>query len=301
MTEMRARVRVPATSANLGPGFDSLGLALALYDDVSAVRSGSELTVEVAGVGAVDLPCDDSHLVVRAMDATFAALGEQRGGLRLTCANAIPHGRGLGSSAAAVTAGVLLARALVPGGTDRFADAEVLDLVARFEGHPDNAAAALLGGLTIAWSTQPGGTGARAVRLEPSAAVRAVVLMPAGTLATATARALLPASVPHEDAAHAAARSALLVHALTAAPELLLDATEDRLHQAYRGAAMPETLALVDRLRSGRLAAVVSGAGPSVLVLGGPELTQERVAADAAGWTVRAVAIDRDGARVTGP
>lgn len=296
---MRAHVRVPATSANLGPGFDALGLALAWYDDLSAVRTRSGLQVEVSGIGATDLPCDEGHLVVRAMDATFAELGEDRGGLTLRCANTIPHGLGLGSSAAAVVAGVLLARALVPDGARRLDDAAVLGLAARLEGHPDNAAAALLGGFTIAWPEPPG---FRAVRLEPARSLRAVVVLPDSTLATATARGLLPETVPHADAAHAAARSALLVHAITAEPGLLLAATDDRLHQAYREPAMPQTLALVARLRSAGLAAVVSGAGPSVLVLGGAELTEAVVGARCGGaddgWTVRAIDLDRGGAQV---
>jgi homoserine kinase len=296
---MRAHVRVPATSANLGPGFDALGLALAWYDDVSAVRSGSSLRIEVSGAGADDVPRDERHLVVRAMDATFAALGEERGGLVLRCANRIPHGIGLGSSAAAVVAGVLLARALVRDGAHRLDDAAVLGIAAGFEGHPDNAAAALLGGFTIAWQEQPG---VRAVRLEPAASLRVVVLLPDGTLDTELARGLLPTTVPHADAAHAAARSALLVHAVTAEPGLLLAATEDRLHQPYRESAMPETLGLVAVLRSAGLAAVVSGAGPSILVLGGEELTEAAVAAEAGhaddGWTVRALELDRAGAQV---
>lgn len=299
-SEIRAHVRVPASSANLGPGFDALGLALAWYDDLSAVRSESGPLVEVTGVGAADLPCDESHLVLRAMAATFAELGEEPGRVALRCANTIPQGLGLGSSAAAVVAGVLLARVLVPNGAERLDDAAVLALAAGLEGHPDNAAAALLGGFTIAWPEPPA---VRAVRLEPAASLRAVVLLPDSTLSTATARELLPVSVPHPDAAHAAARSALLVHAITTEPRLLLAATEDRLHQAYREPAMPETLALVARLRSAGLAATVSGAGPSVLVLGGAELTE--AASDALaghlvdGWIVRSVDLDRGGAQVS--
>jgi homoserine kinase len=302
---MRAHVRVPATSANLGPGFDAMGLALAWYDDVTAVRTGSGLAIDVSGVGADDVPRDERHLVVRAMDATFAELGEERGGLELRCANTIPHGRGLGSSAAAVVAGVLLARALARDGADRLDDGAALGLAARLEGHPDNAAAAQLGGFTIAWAEPQG---VRAVRLEPAASLRAVVLLPDSALATETARGLLPATVPHTDAVHAVARSGLLVHAITAEPDLLLASTEDRLHQAYREPAMPETLALVARLRSAGLAAVVSGAGPSVLVLGGPDLSEAAVAtatddvdgtlADR-GWILRAVALDRAGAQVS--
>jgi homoserine kinase len=302
VTELRAHVRVPATSANLGPGFDTLGLALAWYDDVSAVRADSGLQIDVTGVGEADLPRDESHLIVRAMDAAFAELGEERGGLTLQCANTIPHGLGLGSSAAAIVAGVLLARALVPDGNQRLDDAAALRVAARLEGHPDNAAAALLGGFTIAW---PESSGARAVRLQPAGSLRAVVLLPSSTLNTELARGLLPATVPHVDAAHSAARSALLVHAVTAETDLLFAATEDRLHQAYRESAMPETLGLVAVLRSAGLAAVVSGAGPSILVLGGDELTEGAVAAEAGhaddGWTVRSVDLDRAGARLLSP
>lgn len=303
MDDGRVHVRVPATSANLGSGFDTFGLALGLYDDVTAVRtSGTAVTVEVSGEGADVVPRDERHLVVRAMYTTFDGLGSGRPGLSLTCRNRIPHGRGLGSSAAAVVAGVLLARELARRDLDTDS---ALALAARLEGHPDNAAAALLGGFTLAWQDAPAATRAgpavHAVRLEPSAALRVVVAVPDTALSTETARGMLPATVPHADAAHAAGRAALLVHALTGAPRLLLSATEDRLHQGYRAAAMPATSELVQRLRTAGLAAVVSGAGPSVLVLGGPELGPEQVA-EAAGrdWAVRPLEVDRLGAR-TGP
>lgn len=295
----RAVVRVPATSANLGPGFDAVGLALTWYDDVSAVSleaPGVEIRVE--GQGSTELPRDDRHLVVRAMAAAFEELGVPRPGLLLRCVNRVPHGRGLGSSAAAVVAGVLLANELVDG--DRLDHRSALGLAARLEGHPDNAAAALLGGLTVAWDDAADGGGANAVRLEPAASLRAVVLVPHSTLATDQARALLPDSVPHRDAAFSAGRAALLVHALTREPALLMPATEDRLHQAYRGAAMPETLAAVERLRAGGHAAVVSGAGPSVLVLGAGVLDARALAGVVGGgWVGRSVGIDLGGATVT--
>jgi homoserine kinase len=283
-------VTVPATSANLGPGFDSLGLALDLRDEVRVrvvANDGPPVTVEVEGEGAATLPRDESHLVVRSALAAFADLGVHAPRLALHCTNRIPHGRGLGSSAAAVVAGVLAARALAgtvdePGRTASLAVSTVL------EGHPDNAAAALLGGLTIAWSD--GGV-PRAVRVEPSPRLSATVLVPAAELATTTARGLLPASVPHADAAHAAGRSALLVEALTRRPDLLLPATEDRLHQTQRAPAMPATADLVARLRAEGLAAVVSGAGPSVLVLADvDDDSSARLAGDladrVAGWRV---------------
>ncbi|MEV6694159.1 homoserine kinase [Micromonospora sp. NPDC051196] len=258
------RVRVPATSANLGPGFDALGLALALYDDVAAEVTTSGVTVSVVGEGVGDLPVDDSHLVVRAMRAAFDELGGQPSGLAVECVNRIPQARGLGSSSAAIVAGVLLARALVTDGQRRLDDAAVLRLAARIEGHPDNVAPCLLGGFTLAW-TEP--SGARAVSLPVADGVRPTVLVPTERGLTASARAALPATVPHGDAALNAGRAALLVHALTARPDLLLPATVDRLHQDYRASAMPGTTAVVRALREAGVPAVVSGAGPTVLAL----------------------------------
>ena len=258
------RVRVPATSANLGPGFDALGLALGLHDELTAqVRSGG-IAVSVTGEGAGELPADESHLVVTAMLETFGLLGERPPGIALRCHNRIPHARGLGSSSAAIVAGIRLARALVAGGADRLDAAAALRLAAALEGHPDNVAACLLGGLTLAWTQE---AGACAVRLPLSPAVHPLVFVPERRGLTAAARAALPTTVDHRDAAFALARTALLTHALARAPELLLVATEDRLHQPYRAAAMPETAALVARLRQVGVPAVVSGAGPSVLAL----------------------------------
>ncbi|AEB47006.1 MULTISPECIES: homoserine kinase [Micromonospora] len=258
------RVRVPATSANLGPGFDALGLALALHDDVAAEVTTNGVTVSVAGEGAGDLPCDDSHLVVRAMRAAFDELGGQPCGLAVECVNRIPQARGLGSSSAAIVAGVLLARALVTDGAQRLDDDAALRLAARIEGHPDNVAPCLLGGFTLAW-TEP--SGARAVSLPVAEGVRPTVLVPTERGLTASARAALPATVPHSDAALNAGRAALLVHALTTQPDLLLPATVDRLHQDYRAASMPGTATVVQALRAADVPAVVSGAGPTVLAL----------------------------------
>lgn len=286
-------VRVPASSANLGPGFDALGLALALHDEVCAHLTDGPTRVTVTGEGAGELPTDERHLVVRAMRATFEVLGVPPPAAALTCHNRIPQARGLGSSSAAIVAGVLLARALVAGGSERLSDADALRIAARLEGHPDNVAACLLGGFTIAWG---GAEEARAARLEPDRRVRPAVFVPADTGLTATARAALPATVPHPDAAHAAGRAALLVHALTAAPDLLPDATEDRLHQRYRAPGMPATAALVDKLRAAGVAAVVSGAGPTVLALSpvpsgfdpGAEFRRWDLAVDLDGAAVRA-------------
>lgn len=285
------RVRVPATSANLGPGFDALGLALGLFDDVSAEVAPAGIRVTVTGQGAGELPGDDRHLVVRAMRATFDVLGGQPSGLAVECVNRIPQARGLGSSSAAIVAGVQLARALVADGPERLDDAGVLRLAAVLEGHPDNVAPCLLGGFTVAW-TEP--AGARAVSLAPADGVRPTVFVPQERGLTATARAALPVIVPHGDAALNAGRAALLVHALTAEPDLLLPATLDRLHQDYRAAGMPGTSALVTVLREAGVAAVVSGAGPAVLALTEPSAGFD----PGMGWQVWRLTIDVSGARV---
>jgi homoserine kinase len=263
--DQTVHVRVPATSANLGPGFDALGLALALHDEIDVAVIASGLDIRVSGEGAADVAdAGDKHLVVLAMRATFDDLGtSQPPGLALRCVNRIPHGRGLGSSAAAIVAGVLAARALAgaPAGP-----ADALPMANELESHPDNVAPCLYGGLTIAWLA---GEVARAVRLEPSPKIAPVALIAPEPVSTGVARGLLPASVPHAEAARNAGRAALLIAALTADPDLsvLLDATEDRLHQDYRAPVMPATHELIGRLRAAGVPAVVSGAGPSVLAL----------------------------------
>ncbi|MQA87333.1 MAG: homoserine kinase [Streptosporangiales bacterium] len=291
------QVRVPATSANLGPGFDTFGLALTRYDEVTAQVTGGGLDVRVEGEGSGELELGERHLVVRAMRAAFERLGAHPPGLALRCRNTIPHGRGLGSSAAAVVAGILAARALATGkdSGEAFGDEAVLDLASGFEGHPDNVAACLAGGLTLAWTSDgvP-----RFVRLEPAHDVVPVVCVPPERLATEEARRLLPATVPHGDAAANAARAALLVTALTGRPDLLFEATEDRLHQKYRAPAMPHVLATLQRLRTAGVPAVVSGAGPTILVLSdqsGVDLVGKEVGN---GWHVHRLDVDRDGARV---
>ncbi|MFI5802196.1 homoserine kinase [Streptomyces sp. NPDC051561] len=258
------RVRVPATSANLGPGFDAFGLSLGLYDDVVVRVADSGLHIDIAGEGADTLPRDERHLLVRAMRTAFDVLGGQPRGLEIVCANRIPHGRGLGSSSAAICAGIMAARAVTIGGDAKLDDAALLELATEIEGHPDNVAACLLGGFTVAW--MDGGAG-RAITLDPSDSIVPVVFVPSKPVLTEAARGLLPRSVPHVDAALNAGRAALLVEALTRRPELLMPATEDRLHQDYRTPAMPESVALVARLRADGVPAVISGAGPTVLAL----------------------------------
>jgi homoserine kinase len=292
--EGAVRVRVPATSANLGPAFDCAGLALTSYDVLEFAVLPAGLEVSVSGVGAGELPTDESHLVVRAFRAACAQLGWTPPGLRVVADNGIPQGRGMGSSAAAVVAGVVGAWALCPD-VDGVDDEAVLRLSSELEGHPDNVAPCLLGGATISWT---GPAGARAVRLEVATGIRPVVLVPDATLSTHTARGLLPDLVPHADAAFNAARSALLVHALTGDPALLFEATDDRLHQRPRGSAMPDSLALIDRLRERGHAAVVSGAGPSVLVLGPEDAVPEVTGLTPAGWTALPLRVDAGGAEV---
>jgi homoserine kinase len=287
------RVRVPATSANLGPGFDALGLALQLYDDVVVRITEEGLSVDVAGEGAEDVPRTERHLVVRAMRATFKALGAKPRGLEVVCANRIPHSRGLGSSAAAIVAGVVAARAVTIGGPERLDDAAALELATSLEGHPDNVAACLFGGGTLAWTEA---AAARAVRLDVGEAIAPVAFVPGTTSSTRRARKLLPAQVPHADATHNAARAALLIEALRHRPDLLFAATEDRLHQSYRAPAMPRTADLVERLRDRGVPAVVSGAGPTVLALTTVDGRAEVLGAAPRGWTALPLDVDREGA-----
>jgi homoserine kinase len=289
------QVRPPASSANLGPGFDALGLALALHDEVQVEVAARGLTVDVDGEGAAEVPRTEEHLLVRAARVAFDALGGQPPGLRVSCRNRIPHARGLGSSSAAIIAGLLAARALVADGIRALPNEAVLELATGLEGHPDNVAACLYGGLTIAW-TERGA--ARAVRCTPAAGVRPVVFVPRHRALTATARKLLPDQVPHADAAANAGRAALLVHALTTDPGLLLAGTHDWLHQEYREPAMPASIELVRSLRAAGLPAVISGAGPTVLAFDVPGAA---LPFSVEGFAVRPVDVDAAGAvaRVT--
>ncbi|WP_040788928.1 homoserine kinase [Nocardia paucivorans] len=270
--------RVPASTANLGPGFDSLGMALGIYDEIEVHSTDSGLTVRVEGEGADEVPWGPSHLVVRAIERGLETAGVWANGLDVVCRNAIPHSRGLGSSASAVVgglaAGCALAAEFDPGltvDTDR-----LVQLASEFEGHPDNAAASVLGGIVVSWTetARPGDDADRperiyrAVRVPAHPALHPVVLIPEDRSSTAHTRGLLPESVPHCDAAFNVSRAALAVVALSQRPDLLLSATEDRLHQAQRAPALPVTTAWIQRLRAAGIAATVSGAGPTVLALG---------------------------------
>ncbi|WP_158843418.1 homoserine kinase [Saccharothrix deserti] len=282
-------VTVPGSTANLGSGFDALGMALGVYDELEFAVTDGGLVVEVSGEGASAVPTDKGHLVVRAFRAACELVGVDVPGLRLTCRNTIPHSRGLGSSAAAVVAGVAAGFALA----GRELDTSALQLAAEFEGHADNAAASMFGGVAIAWTQ---GDRYRAVRVEPHPGVTPVVLVPAVESSTKTTRGLLPSKVPHEDAAFAASRAALAVHALSTDPSLLPAALDDRLHEPYREPAWPATTRLVQALREAGVAAAVSGAGPTVLAL--PVDGELPSGVDLTGFDARRVSIDALGVRV---
>jgi homoserine kinase len=286
---MTVRVRVPASTANLGPGFDALGMALGLYDTVEVTVTAGAVKVEVTGEGAGQVPAGDSHLVVRALRTGADALGVSLPGVFLRCHNAIPHARGLGSSAAAIVAGVAAAYGLAGKPLDEHA----LQLAAEFEGHADNAAASLYGGLALAWQEGPD---YRAVRFDPHPDVSPVVLVPDTHSATSVTRGLLPDNIPHSDAAFAAGRCALAVHALTTRPDLLLPATEDRLHQDYRAEAWPDTMRMVRELRGNGVPATVSGAGPTVFAL--PSGGVLPVGINTEGFAVRALPVDLTGVAI---
>ncbi len=316
----RVTVRVPATTANLGPGFDSLGLAVSLYDSLTVETLDDEtglpgqrrLVFELGGEGAAELPRDASHLAVRAMDAAFARLGFRRGGLKITAHNVLPHGRGLGSSASAIVAAITAANALVPA-ADQQDRQWVLQLASELEGHPDNVAPAIFGAVAISWQE---GEVYRSARVTPSPRVIPVAAVPAVELSTETARAMLPASIPHQSAAANSGRAALLIHALKDEPALLLAGTEDFLHQRFRAQAMAGSAELMDALRAEGFAAFISGAGPTVMTLADGAAAAQRAADFIAGfgtadtttadeadssagiWRVLRLNVDSEGAKV---
>ncbi len=295
----RVIVKVPATSANLGPGFDTLGMALSFYDElqVEAV-AGNEIHVEVHGEGAGEVPTDGTNLVASTIRFVFDRYKQPMPGLELVAHNVIPHGRGMGSSGAAVVSGIMAAKGLLEGIVE-ISSKELLDIATELEGHPDNVAPALFGGLTIAWEDE---FGPHHKKLFVHRGVSPLELVPANKMSTALARSLQPESVPHDDAVFNVSRSALLIAALTQSPELMMAATEDKLHQEYRAEAMPETNALIQLMRSHGHAAVVSGAGPSVLVLASDPAERLEAAKLAAEkypqWQALLLAVDFKGATV---
>lgn len=288
-------VTAPATSANLGAGYDSFGLALGIADTVRARLADAEVAHDaravITGEGAEFLPRSGDHLILRIAEQILTARGVAGGErLVLECENAIPQSRGMGSSAAAVVVGLSIADAAsVAAGLPEPTAAEKLAWATHFEGHPDNAAPALFGGVTVSW--YPEADRASSISLPVHPEVRAAVVVPDERLDTQIARELLPRTVPHADAAANSAVAGLFVHAICHDPSLLLDATVDRLHQEYRRPAMLTSLERIDALRAAGLAAVVSGAGPTVLVLGTGDDLADRVSA----------VLTEDGSRVLQP
>ncbi len=266
---LRASAAVAASSANLGPGFDSVGLALGLYDEILVETIDSGLIVEVEGEGAGQVPLDPEHLVVRAIHRGLVAAGADATGLIVRCRNNIPHSRGLGSSAAAVVGGLAVANGLVAqADLPPLTPAQLIQLSSEFEGHPDNASAAVLGGAVVSWTATDAGApaySAAPVRLHPD--IHLFPAIPEVRSSTAETRVLLPAQVSHEAARFNVSRAALLVVALTERPDLLMAATEDALHQPQRAPAMPASAEYLAVLRRCGVPAVLSGAGPSVLGL----------------------------------
>ena len=293
---------VAASSANLGPGFDSLGMALSLYDEIVVETTESDLTVEVEGEGAGQVPLDSNHLVVRAIQHGLRAVGVTAPGLKVYCRNRIPQSRGLGSSAAAVVGGLAAVNGLVAQtGSKAMTEAELIQRASEFEGHPDNASASVLGGAVVSW-TSTGATGPRyaAAPLHLHPDIHLFPAIPEQKSLTAETRVLLPRSVSHADARFNVSRAALLVVALTERPDLLMEATEDALHQPHRAIAMRASAEYLNLLRRCGVAAVLSGAGPAVIALSTiPELPAEALEFGAAnGFTVSEMSVG-DGVRWT--
>ena len=296
------QVQVPATSANLGPGFDSFGLALGMNDRyVAQILDDAGLDIDVTGEGADEVPRTDKNLLVKAMNKGFDFLGGKPKGIAVRALNVIPHGRGLGSSASAIVGGLCLARALVLTGIDKMSDEKLLQLATEMEGHPDNVAAALYGNAVVAWQEdQHGKEIAQAISLSVDTRIRAIAFIPSTAVATSKARKMLPETIPHRDAARNSANSALLVHALTLRPDLLFRATEDFLHQSYRSEAMPASFALLTKLRGAGVAAFISGAGPTVLALhtGNETDVAELIRAAGSKFEAKSLEIARSGATI---
>ena len=298
-----AQVSVPASSANIGPGFDSFAIALEMRDRYAAqILDDESFDVDVTGEGADQVKKDAKNLIIKSMMRGFEHMGGKPRGIALRALNVIPHGRGLGSSASAIVGGLALARSLVLTGEQYMSDEDLITLATELEGHPDNVAAAFYGGATIAWleskinSEGVSSNIGRAVSLKVDDRIKALLLVPENQLSTAKARKLLPESISHQDAVLNSSRTALLVHALAERPDLLFTATEDLLHQKYREEAMPKSIALIEKLRGAGLAAVVSGAGPSVMVLySGAEDEIDQIQSVSPGFTAMKLAIAKTG------
>ncbi|EEI17866.1 homoserine kinase [Corynebacterium lipophiloflavum] len=267
-TGLKATVTVPGSSANLGPGFDTLGIALGIYDTVEVETIPSGLEIEIFGEGADDLPRDSSHLVIKAIHSGLEVAGVEVPGLRVVCHNEIPQSRGLGSSASAAVAGVVAANTLAGSPLDA---AALVQLSSAFEGHPDNAAASVLGGAVVSWTDVPvdgvTDTTYRAVGVQVHPSIRATAFVPDFHASTDAVRQVLPSHVTHTDARFNVSRTAVMTVAIQHHPELLWEGSRDRLHQPYRADVLPVTAEWVNHLRNRGFAAYLSGAGPTAMVL----------------------------------
>ncbi|MHC2798019.1 homoserine kinase [Corynebacterium hesseae] len=288
----KVTVQVPASSANLGPGYDTLGIALSLYDTVEVEVTCSGLEVEIFGEGADELPRDGSHLVVKAIRSALKAADVEVSGLRVVCTNNIPQSRGLGSSASAAVAGVAAGNGLAGF---PLSEQQVVQLSSAFEGHPDNAAASVLGNAVVSWMTVPVDGRSlpeyRAATLDVHPRIKATALVPDFHASTQAVRRVLPSHVTHADAAFNVSRTAVNVAALTTYPDLLWEGTRDRLHQPYRADVLPVTAEWVNRLRNRGYAAYLSGAGPTVMVLH-TEPIEEEILDDARGQNLRVLELE---------
>ena len=261
--EGQVRVRIPATTANCGPGFDTLGIACTLYNEVclELLAPGAEVQIQVTGDGADSLPVNDRNLVFRASRMVLDRTEKKSAGVRLTLHNNIPLSRGLGSSSAAIVGGLVAANAVVGS---PFSRDELLDMATQLEGHPDNVAPALMGGFTVSVML---GERVTCLRLPVPQQLQLVVCIPDFRLSTNKARQVIPASVPHRDAVYNVSRTALLVGAMASGRiEYLPDALGDRLHQPYRASLIPGMSDVFEAGKAaGALGVTMSGAGPSLM------------------------------------
>lgn len=296
------QVQVPASTANLGPGFDCLGLALNMHDRYMAqVMDEVGVDIDVTGEGADNVLTTEKNLIIKAMYKGFDFLGGRPRGIALRQLNVIPHGRGLGSSAAAIVGGLALARGLVLGGNERMSNDEMLTIANEMEGHPDNVSAAIFGSANLSWQeSQRGHVIAQSLNFEVDPRIGALAFVPATEFSTSKARKMLPEIIPHSDAVKNSSNVAVLVQALQHRPDLLLGATEDYLHQSYRQDAMPLSYALMTKLRKAGVAAFISGAGPTVMVLhtGGDSEAAELARAAGEKFQMISLGISRAGVSV---
>jgi len=298
------KVLVPATVANLGPGFDALGIAVRMHLEIDIEPRRDSVDIMVEGEGAETLPSDETNLVIRSMNTFFDHVGRRPPGYAVHVRNPIPLGSGLGSSAAAVVGGLFAARAVTGRNVPQI---EMVQLATTLEGHPDNVLPALVGGLVICY-----GSGSppdlRFFRLDPSERLVPIVAVPREGFPTSKARKALPTDVAFADAQFTASRAALLVAAISggAGSEILADSMEDKLHEPHRLKLMPETAAVHMELRAAGLAVALAGAGPSLLVVvprpEGPTRAEQvrRICRErGAGWRVFVTEWESEGARAS--